>query len=65
MTVRSSSPERLPLRWAMILLAAVFAALLTGTLAFVQTASWPAALLAAAAAAGATIPAAHQVLASR
>lgn len=65
MTVRSPSPDPLPLRWAIILLVAVVAALLTGTLTFAQSASWPAALLAAAAAAGGTIPAAHQILASR
>lgn len=65
MTTRSSSPDQLPLRWAVILLLAVFAGLLTGTLTFARTASWPAALLGAVAATGATIPVAHQILASR
>lgn len=65
MTVRSPSPDPLPLRWAMILLVAVVAGLLTGALTFAQTARWPAALLAASGAAGATIPAAHRVLAAR
>jgi hypothetical protein len=65
MPVRTPSSDQLPLRWAMILLLAVFTALLIGGLTFAQTASWPAALLAAAAAAGATIPAAHQILAHR
>jgi hypothetical protein len=65
MTVRSPSPDPLPLRWALILLAAVVAALSIGVLTFAETASWPAALLAAAGAAGATIPAVHRVLAAR
>jgi hypothetical protein len=49
----------------MILLVAMVAALLTGTLTFAQTASWPAALLAASGVAGAVIPAAHRILAAR
>lgn len=65
MTVRSPAPDPLPLRWAMILLAAVVAAVVIGALTFAQTANWPAALLAAAGAAGMTIPAAHRVLAVR
>lgn len=65
MTVRSPAPEPLPLRWAMILLVAGVAALLTATLTFAETASWPGALLAALGAAGLTVPAAHRILASR
>lgn len=65
MTVRSPSPAPLPLRWAMILLVALVAALLTGMLTFAQTTSWPAALLAASGAAGATVLAAHQILAEQ
>jgi hypothetical protein len=65
MTVRSPSPDPLPLRWALILVVAVVAGLLIGVLTFAKTANWPAALLAAAGVAGATIPAAHRVLAAR
>jgi hypothetical protein len=65
MTVRPPCSGPLPLRWALILLAAVVAAALTGALTFAETASWPAALLTAAGVAGATIPAGHRVLAAR
>jgi hypothetical protein len=56
------SPNLLPMRWAVIFLAAALVAMLVGVLTFAQTASWPAALLAAFAAAGATICALHQML---
>jgi len=59
----SLSPSPLPMRWALIFVAAVVVALLVGVLAFAQTANWPTSLLAAFASAGAAIPALHQVLA--
>uniref|UniRef100_UPI003F49AFBF hypothetical protein n=1 Tax=Actinoplanes sp. CA-151224 TaxID=3239904 RepID=UPI003F49AFBF len=65
MIAPSPEPDPLSLRWATILLMAVVASLLVGTLTFAKTASWPTALLAALGAAGASIPAAHRVLASR
>jgi hypothetical protein len=58
----SSEPELLPTRWVVILLAAVVAALLIGGLTFVQAVSWPAALLAASAAAGMTVRGLHEVM---
>jgi hypothetical protein len=61
MTV-SSSPDPLPMRWAVILVSAGMIALLVGALTFVYTVSWPATLLAALGAGGTTIPALHQVL---
>ena len=60
-----SPPTSLPMRWALILLAAVVAALLIGGLTFMQTVSWPASLLAALGAAGVTVPGLHQVLGGR
>lgn len=51
----SPTPERLSLRWALILLAAVVAGLLTGLLTYAQSGSWPESILAALGASGATI----------
>ncbi|MEU6089808.1 hypothetical protein ABZ865_23950 [Streptomyces sp. NPDC047085] len=48
-------PERLSLRWALILLAAVVAGLLAGLLTYAQSRNWPASLLAALGAAGAAL----------
>ena len=56
------STDALPMRWALILLAALLAGSLTGALTVAQTASWPAALLAALASAGVTVTALHQVV---
>jgi hypothetical protein len=58
-----SASDRLPMRWAVILLSALLVALLTGTFTFAETSSWPAALLAGLTVAGVTIPAMHQILA--
>lgn len=65
---RSSSPApagsgSLPLRWAVILVAGLLAAVLVGVLTFAQTPTWPATLLAALTAAGTTITALHQIVA--
>jgi hypothetical protein len=49
------------MRWALILVTALLIALIVGVLTYLQ-AGWPAALLAALAAGGATIPAMHQLL---
>ncbi len=62
MSSSSSPPSLLPMRWALIFVASMVAAVLVGMLTFVQTVSWPATILAALGAAGATIPALHQVL---
>jgi hypothetical protein len=59
-----SSPDPLPLRWAVIFTGALVASLLMGTLTFVQTGLWPATLLAALTAAGVTVPALHAILGS-
>lgn len=48
-------PERLSLRWALILLAAVVAGLLVSLLTFAQSRNWSAALLAALGASGAAL----------
>ncbi|AKJ15538.1 hypothetical protein ABB07_37400 [Streptomyces incarnatus] len=45
-------PDRLSLRWALILLAAVVAGLLAGLLTYAQSHNWPASLLAALGASG-------------
>lgn len=58
----SSPPDPLPVRWAVILLAAVVVALAVGVLTFQQAESWPAALLAALGAGGSVVPALHHVL---
>jgi hypothetical protein len=58
----SSSPDPLPIRWALILLAAVVIALIVGGLTFLQTASWPATLLAALGAGGMSVPVLHGLL---
>jgi ABC-type thiamin/hydroxymethylpyrimidine transport system permease subunit len=58
----SPPPDQLPLRWAVILLAAAMAALVVGALTFAQTASWPTTLLAALGAGGTAIPLLYQVL---
>jgi hypothetical protein len=57
-----SRPEALPLRWAVILLAGLLAALLVGALTFAQAPSWPAALLAGLAGAGMTVAALHRLV---
>jgi hypothetical protein len=54
--------DRLPARWALILLGAVVAGSLTGVLTYAESGTWPAALLVALAASGATISALHQVI---
>ena len=62
---RPSSPSRsklLPMRWAVILVAALVVALLAGALTLAQSRDWPAALLAGLAAAGTTIALLHQIL---
>jgi hypothetical protein len=48
-------PDRLSLRWALILLAAVVAGLLAGLLTYAESANWPGSLLAALGASGATL----------
>jgi hypothetical protein len=58
----SSAPGPLPIRWAVILVAAGVISLLIGALTYVQTHNWPASLLAAAGAAGSAVPVLHQVL---
>ena len=61
----TSSPSPLTILWALILLAALLAALIFGLLTYLETkGSWPAALLAALSAAGATALGAHQLLTS-
>lgn len=57
------SAEQLPLRWALILVAAALIAVLVGVLTMAQSRSWPAALLAALGAGGASVSVLHQVLA--
>jgi hypothetical protein len=62
---RPSSPSTsklLPMRWAVIFMAALVVALLVGALTVAQTEDWPAALLAGFAAAGMTITVMHQIL---
>lgn len=58
----ASNPEPLPVRWAIILVTAVVAAALVAGLTLLQTTSWPAAVLAALAAAGMTVSGLHQVV---
>ncbi len=58
----ASSPDRLPLRWAVILTVALVAGALVGVLTFAQTDLWPATLLAALIAASVTVPALHAML---
>jgi hypothetical protein len=62
MTRPSSTPAALPMRWAVILIAALAIALLVGALTLAETTSWPAAMLAGLAAAGMTITGLHPVL---
>lgn len=64
--MRSSrpGPGLLPMRWAVILMAAAVAAILVGGLTFAESGSGPAALLAALAASGMTALGLHQVLAT-
>jgi hypothetical protein len=57
-----SSPDPLPLRWAVILLAASLVALLVGALTSAQTGSPPAAVLAALTAFGVAVPGLHGVV---
>jgi hypothetical protein len=54
-------PEPLPLRWVVILLAAAFVAATFGILTGLST-GWPAGVLAALSAAGATVSALHRML---
>ncbi|CAL9667333.1 hypothetical protein [Streptomyces sp. Tu 3180] len=49
------TPDRLSLRWALILLAAVVAGLLAGLLTYAQSGDWPGSLLAALGASGAAL----------
>ena len=58
----SAGPDPLPMRWAVIIIAATVIALLAGALTFAETQSWPAALLAGFGAAGLAVPALHQVV---
>ena len=60
----SPSPTRLPLRWAVILLAAEAVQVAVGAVTLRETGSWPAAFLAALGAAGATVSALHRMLAA-
>lgn len=59
---RSVSTSELPTRWAIIFLAAVVAAMLVGGLTLLRPASWPTAVLAAVAAAAATVCGLHRLL---
>jgi hypothetical protein len=61
-TPSNVAPEPLPLRWGLILIGALAVAALVGALTLTQTADWPAAILAALAAGGATIAALHGLL---
>lgn len=58
----STRPDPLPMRWAVILLIAAMIGLATGALTFMQTAGWPAAILAALGASGSAVPVLHQVI---
>jgi hypothetical protein len=59
----TATPSPLPTLWALTLLAAVVVGLIFGLLTYAQTkGSWPAALLAALSAAGATTLGVHQLL---
>ena len=62
MSPSSSSPAALPMRWALIFVAAGLVALVVGALTFVQTGLWPAALLAALASTGTAICGLHQIV---
>lgn len=62
MSSSSQPPDRLPLRWGVILISALLVAFLVGALTFAQMASWPGTILAALTAGGATVPALHQLL---
>lgn len=61
---KSSPPAtgRLPVRWAVILLAAVVLGLLSGVLTYAGTQCWPTALLAGFASAGMAISTLHRVI---
>jgi len=59
----SSVPDALPLRWGLILLFAAVIGVVVGGLTLLQTASWPAALLAALGSAGAAIIGGHEIVA--
>ncbi|WP_427168357.1 hypothetical protein ACQF4J_44420 [Streptomyces sp. C1-1] len=48
-------PERLSLRWALILLASVVVGLLAGLLTYAESGNWPGSLLAALGASGAAL----------
>lgn len=50
-------PERLSLRWALILLASIVAGLLAGLLTYAESGNWPGSLLAALGASGAALTA--------
>lgn len=62
MSSSPSSPTPLPMRWALIFVAASVVAILVGTFTFVQTMSWPVTLLTALGSAGAAIQVLHQVI---
>jgi hypothetical protein len=57
-----SEPDPLPLRWGLILLAALVIGLVVGLLTFATSGLWPAALLAALTVAGVAVPALHRIL---
>ncbi|MEU7907107.1 hypothetical protein [Actinoplanes sp. NPDC049118] len=58
----SSSPEPLPIRWAVIFLCAALFGVIVGGFTLAQTAGWPAAILAALVGAGPAVPALHRIL---
>jgi hypothetical protein len=62
MAESSSRQEPLPMRWAVILMAALFVGLVVGLLTFLQADAWPSAVLAGLAGAGMTITAMHRIL---
>jgi hypothetical protein len=65
MTTTSITSTALPMLWGLTLLAALVVGLIFGLLTYLQTkGSWPAALLAAFGAAGATTLGMHQLLGS-
>lgn len=56
------TPEPFPIRWALILMIAMVFAVIIGMLTYLETNNWPAALLAALAAAGTAVPVLHHLL---
>ena len=61
---RPTPPDPLPLRWAVILIAAGIAGWAFGQLTLAETASWPASLLTGLATAGLTVRGLHPILGS-